>query len=230
MAVAGFMIALALPQPLQLSALCGSITWAPSSVDLLISPQWSPAAAAAAWLVMLVAMMPPLLVQPVTHVWHSSLAARRPRALALFATAYAMIWLTAAAVLFPAAMVLRLGAAGLAAGPALAIAIAWSCSPLAQQSRNRCHRLLAIGIFGRAADRDCLRQGLSTGLACVAVCWPWMLLPMTLDAGHVAAMVAAGFVLFMERLAPPAAPLWRMPAFVTVLWALRPGQKVLGSW
>jgi predicted metal-binding membrane protein len=228
LAAAGFAACLALPQPLQLSALCGSLTWAPWRLDLLLGPQWSPAGVTAAWLIMLVAMMPPLLAQPVTHVWRASLLARRARALTLFAAAYTTVWLTAAAVLVPMAMVLRLAADDGASLAAVAVAVAWSCSPSAQLWRNRCHRRQAISALGWPADRDCLTQGASTGLACVGVCWPWMLVPMTFDTGHVVAMVAASFVLFMERLAPPAAAHWQMPAFAAVLWALRPDQKVLG--
>jgi predicted metal-binding membrane protein len=225
----GFAASLTLPWRPHLSALCGSLGRAPASLDLIVGPQWSPAAVVAEWLIMLIAMMSPLLAQPVTHVWRSSLVARRPRALILFALAYAMVWLTAAGVLVPCAMMLRLGMPDAAPIVAVALAIGWSGSPYAQLSRNRCHRSQGIGAFGRSADRDCLRQGVATGLACVGTCWPWMLVPMMLDAGHAAAMVAVSLVLFLERLAPPAPAAWRLPAFVTVAWAFRPSQKALGT-
>ncbi len=201
----------------------------PASLDLIVGPQWSPAAMAAQWLIMLIAMMSPLLAAPVTHVWNSSLVTRRARALALFALAYAIVWLTAAGGIIPLALILRLGTPDAAPILAVAFAVAWSSSPYAQLSRNRCHRLQGIGAFGRPADRDCLSQGAVTGLACAGTCWPWMLVPMMLDAGHAVAMVAISTVLFLDRLAPPAPAAWRLPAFVSVAWAFRPSQKVLGS-
>ena len=67
----------------------------------------------AGWLAMLLAMMPPLLAQPVLHVWWSSLRPRRPWALFLFGSAYTAVWMGAGAVLIPAAMALRLTIPGL---------------------------------------------------------------------------------------------------------------------
>lgn len=196
--------------------------------ELMLGLQWSPAATAAGWLVMLVAMMPPLLLEPVGHVWYSSQQRRRIRALLLFGLAYTAVWFTLAFILLPAAILLRLAASDAAPLAAIALAVAWSASPPAQSARNRCHRLPAITPFGRAADRDCLRQGVASGLACAATCWPWMLVPMTFDGFHVAAMAAAGIVLFAERVAPPQRAAWQLPPFLSVLVSLRPPQKVLG--
>src|SRR6187399_538367 len=75
--------------PASLPGLCGSLGLAATAnIALLIARLASPGALLFAWLLMVLAMMPPLLAQQVIHVWHSSLAARRSRALALFALGY----------------------------------------------------------------------------------------------------------------------------------------------
>jgi predicted metal-binding membrane protein len=167
-------------------------------------------------------MMPPLVAQPVSHVWQSSFRARRARAAALFGLSYAAMWVAAGLALVPAAIVLMAvlpGAPALLA--ALLMVLLWSASPPAQAARNRCHRVRRIGAFGRAADLDCLAQGVVTGRDCIAACWPWMILPMTAGIMHVAAMLAVTLVLFAERLSPAGPVRWRIPPAWEAVAALR---------
>lgn len=227
----GFLYTALVAEPASLPAICGSLARMDlGDLGVVLGPGWSAMALLAGWLAMLLAMMPPLLAQPVLHVWWSSLGPRRPWALFLFGSAYTAVWMGAGAVLIPAAMALRLTIPWAAAAVvALGLALTWSSSPAAQGARNRCHRMRRIAAFGRNADRECVQQGLLTGAACVAACWPWMLLPMMVDSIHAVAMAAVTVMLFVERLGPPALPAWRFPMAFEVIRSLRPPQKVLGS-
>jgi predicted metal-binding membrane protein len=229
---AGLALSLSLAASVRLPALHASLGL--SAVGHHASPEASlasPGSMATSWFVMLVAMMPPLLVQPVMHIRHRSPARRRWRALGLFAAGYAGLWMATGLLLVPAGGLLRSSAPG-PAGPALAllIALAWSASPLGQAARNGCHRLYRIAPFGRPADRDALRHGFLTGTFCAATCWPWMLLPMVAEGWHMAAMLAVAIILIAERAAPGARAAWRIPPGFAMLAALGRSQKVVGSW
>jgi hypothetical protein len=90
----------------------------------------SPDRLALSWLLMLLATMPPLLVQPIAHLWGRRLAPLR--AIAIFVAAYAAIWMLAGIVLTAAAILLKeLAGANAWTAPILAAAIAalWQASP-----------------------------------------------------------------------------------------------------
>lgn len=185
--------------------------WQGLESALLFNP---PARLIPAWLLMLLAMMPPLLAEPVKHLWDRSLARRRPRAIAMFAASYAAVWMGAGVVLTAAAVALKalVGAVWLAA-PALAAAIAllWQVAPAKQICLNRCHRLPRLSAFDWAADRDCLRYGLVAGSWCVGACWALMLVPLVADRAHVAAMAVGALFLLIERQTPARPAKWRLP-------------------
>ena len=129
---------------------------------------------------------------------------------------------TQAGLPLPAALLLAiLLGPGASAVLVLGTALIWSASPVAQLAHNRCHRNLRIGAFGPAADRDCLRQGVTTGMACVATCWPWMLLPALAGAAHLAAMAAVAAFLLAARLAPASPVRWRVPQALEVMFGPR---------
>lgn len=167
------------------------------------------------WALMLCAMMPPLLAAPLMHVSVSSLARRRIRAMALLLAGYGAVWMAAAPLLFMIATVLRSAAADAALLLALSVAGLWAVSPWQQLALNRCHRLRRIGLFGLAADRDCLAFGLRHGGWCVGACWAWMLVPLTVDRWHLPVMLAAGAAMFAQKLSRPREPRWR----VAMPWA-----------
>lgn len=171
----------------------------------------------ASWAIMLLGMMPPLVSAPVNHVLESSLPRRRVRAAALLLTAYGAVWLAAGLVLVPLAIAVMLVLHGAAFAITLAVAFVWSCSPLAQVARNRCHRLVRIGLRGWAADRDCLRQGCTVAPWCILSCWPWMLTAMVAGAWHLAAMAAVTLFLLVDRILPPARVRWRVPPAADVV-------------
>jgi predicted metal-binding membrane protein len=169
------------------------------------------AAAVVNWLLMLVAMMAPILMQPIQFLRGSSLARRRTRSTLLFLAGYAGVWICAGIVML--LLVPALGSSGappyFQVAAVLVIALARQCSPAKQACLNRCHALLAPAAFGRAADRDALVFGATQGVWCAGSCWAWMLVPLLLPSGHLAAMAAATVLIFCERLDDPAPVGWR---------------------
>jgi predicted metal-binding membrane protein len=198
---------------------CGTLSQkAFTSMASILAQLVSPSAIVIAWVIMLVAMMPPLLIDPIGHVCHSSFAARRPRAVTMFVIGYGLVWMAVGLLLLPMALMLRILVSETQAGIAtLALAIVWSCTPAAQVARNLCHSLRRISAFGLAADRDCFVQGLAIGLPCVAACWPWMLVPMVIGSAHLAVMLVVTILLFLERIAPPQPPVWQWPPSLGVV-------------
>ena len=181
------------------------------------------------WAAMLLAMMPPLLAPPLLHVWRSSLPRRRAWGTACFVLGYGLLWMAAGPILIGLALLLQLvaGEGGLAFAGALLLAIVWSASPWQRIALNRSHRLRRIGLFGWAADRDCLTFGAIHALWCMMSCWAWMLAALTAGPWHVAAMMLAATMMLGERLAAPRQPRWRLPALLSLLvhWPIFASQR-----
>jgi predicted metal-binding membrane protein len=170
-----------------------------------------PAKLALCWALMIAAMMPPLVLEPLRHLRDRSLARRRGRATTLFAVGYAAVWMTAGAALQTLALACRLAApdawAPLLAG--FAAAVLWQVSPAKQICLNACHRRPPLAAFGWAAERDALLFGITHALWCVGACWALMLLPLLVGQGHLLVMAGVGVFLLGERLERPATPAWR---------------------
>jgi predicted metal-binding membrane protein len=171
-----------------------------------------PAILSLTWLAMLLAMMPPLVASPLLHVWHRSLPRRRGRAVALFVTGYACVWLVGGALLALASLALG-GLALVTMLPPLALAslvlLAWHMTPLRQLCLNRCHRKPSLSAFGLHAETDSFGYGASHGVWCVGTCWALMVLPLTTGGLlHAGTMLAVTFVSMVERVRPPRSPVW----------------------
>ncbi|MER8640184.1 DUF2182 domain-containing protein [Mesorhizobium sp. M1365] len=227
-AIAAVGVSVAFPFPLQFSSLCGDLSRvALKDFPALLDPE-TIIALFSGWLAMLAAMMPPLLLQPLNVVWRLSPRTRRARAVALFCTSYLTIWAALGPLLISAAISMR-SLLGLAALPAaMAASMVWSASPLCQAMRNRCHRTRHVGAVGIAADCDCLIFGLTYGLTCAGVCWPWMVAVMTVGKGHTMAMAATAVILFADRSAFPACSRWQAPPFLRFLRPQPRAQTALG--
>ena len=92
----------------------------------------SPIGLALSWLVMLLAMMPLLLAQPLLHLWVRSLARRRMRAIGAFLIAYFAVWMAAGPILLAIAVAVRMATKGsdvLAVALALVLALLWRVCP-----------------------------------------------------------------------------------------------------
>jgi len=171
------------------------------------------------WAAMLLAMMPPLLAAPLMHVWRSSLPRRRAWAVALFLLGYGMVWMAVGPLLIALAIALRVvgGGSSWVFAATILVALLWSACPWQRAALNRSHRLARISLFGWVAVQDCVLFGVIHALWCVASCWPWMLAAASAADWHLAFMVAAGAIMFGERLAPPAPPRWRWPVLILAL-------------
>ena len=190
----------------------GAQQWATVAATLTLNP---PGTLLIGWIIMLVAMMPPLLAAPIVHVRQSSLARRRARAVSAFLAGYAIVWIAMGIPLGLLALLAH-SAFGQAALPlGLAAALAWSASPAHRRLLNRAHRLRPLSLFGLRADRDSIVFGIEHGLLCAAACWAWMLVPLLAGSWHYATMLAVGIVLLAERLSLPGAPRWRIPPALT---------------
>jgi predicted metal-binding membrane protein len=206
-----------------LPLLCGSAEDHLPVVAILASVRFllainPPGSLALAWLAMLLAMMTPLIALPLSHVRASSLVARRWRAAAGFVLGYFGVWMCAGVPLLAAAFALRLLAGSVPAAflATSLLALVWSANPLQKAAQNRAHRLRRIGLFGLAADRDCMIFGAALGGWCLASCWAWMLVPLFAPAAHVPAMVAVASILMAERLRGPGPARWRVPVVLSL--------------
>ncbi len=170
-----------------------------------------PAYLAAAWSLMLVAMMSPVLIQPIRHIRLRSFTHRRARSTMLFVTGYAAIWMALGGVLLAIDLAAKLLApqSYLVAAGMILIASVWQFSPIKQRYLNRCHSHAELAAFGAAADFDALRFGMTHGIWCGGSCWALMLFPMLLPRGHMVAMAAVAVLIFGERLEQPRPPCWR---------------------
>ncbi|CAM3903012.1 hypothetical protein D3C81_270780 [compost metagenome] len=167
----------------------------------------------AGWLLMLLTMMPPLLAMPLMHVWRSSLPNRRIRASAGFLLGYCAPWMAAGLVLSALALLLQITVVDNALAIALLIALLWSASPWHRAALNRSHQPRRIGLFGGAADRDCLVFGMTHGAYCIGSCWAWMLVPVVSGAWHIPMMLFTGVIMLAERFTPPGPARWCWPRF-----------------
>jgi predicted metal-binding membrane protein len=175
----------------------------------------SPAQLASGWLLMLVAMTPPLIAAPLRHVRERSFAHRRARAMFLFVVGYGAVWMIAGMGLQVMARAAQMGVSDPRMCLALSAAAAtlWQVSPAKQWCLNRCHRRPELAAFGAQADRAAFDFGLTHGASCVGACWALMLLPLFVWQGHVLTMLAVMLFAFAERLerAAPLAWRWRGP-------------------
>lgn len=198
-----------------LPGFCGSLAGimassaSPAAFSLVFQlnpPSWL----LAGWALMLLAMMPPLLAGPLTHVWRSSLARRRHRALGLFVAGYAAAWMAAGPFLIALALALQVSA-GESSGPlAVAAAILWTLTPWSRRALNRGHRLAPLALRGAGAASDAVRFGLVHGGWCIVSCWPWMMIPLVVLSWHSGLMVLVGALMLAQRLSPPSRPRWRL--------------------
>lgn len=148
------------------------------------------------WLLMVVAMMFPFVLDTVRHTAEFSLWRRRHRAIAGFLIGYMAPWL----VLGGIAAALRQSAwahSHLTAALAFAAATLWLRSPIHLRAEVACHRRLPLAPDGWQADRDCLRFGSAIGSSCVLSCWALML--GCAMAGHGMVAMAGGLAVTVQQ-------------------------------
>lgn len=186
----------------------------------------------AAWAVMLVAMMAPLLIGPLRHVQARTLPRRRWRAMTLLVAGYVLVWSLVGLGLVTVAGSIQ--DRTVAVVVVLVATALWQLSPARQRCLNRHHARPPIAAFGRAADAGALRFGATTAGWCVGSCGALMLLPLLAGDAHLAVMVLVTIWIWAEQLDRPVPPSWRARLPLTALRMLaaqlrrllRPGPRV----
>jgi predicted metal-binding membrane protein len=137
------------------------------------------------WVIMTLAMMPPLSLPMLRHIAVRSFPDRRQRAMVVFLAGTLAVWALAGVMVVPLMVVRSSWMIDQTLVPVAAflIAAAWQLTPWKQAALRRCHRTFPLAPAGWAADRDCLRFGLAHGLDCVVACWPAMLALMLAQHG-----------------------------------------------
>ncbi|NBF04582.1 hypothetical protein GV819_20075 [Pseudomonas sp. Fl5BN2] len=206
---------------LSIPAFCGSLPlagyalgWQGIEQALLFNP---PGQLLLAWLLMLLAMTPLLLVRPLVYICQRSLRRRRWQAVLLFVLGFVAVWTLVGLLLMSlvvgAQVWLGLSATQSVTG-AVILSLLWQASPVKQHCLNQCHRQPRISAFGMDFIGDCLGFGVSTGGWCVGSCWPLMLLPMLAQQGHVVLMLLCMVWMLYERLLQARPVRWYWPLAV----------------
>ena len=171
-------------------------TMAMSGESAAFLPSWTDASSE--WALMVVAMMLPVVAPQVRTVALRSLWTRRQRSSGAFLVGYVAVWVAAGAALLSPLVALGaypLGTPWLVG--ILLLAAGWQVSAPRRRLLRRCASLRLGAADGRAADVDCARAGVRSGVRCLATCGPLMLAML---AGHsVLLMVALLGIMLSER-------------------------------
>ena len=164
------------------------------------------------WALMLTAMMAPLLIPALRHVYARSLRRRRGRAMSLVTLAATATWTIGGLILLGLAQALRsvTGDAGLALLLGLLAALGWQLTPLKQYCLNRHCARPPIAAFGWAADRDVLRFGSTHAAWCLGSCWALMLVALLAPVWPLATMFVVSGWMWVEPFDRPQRPTWRL--------------------
>jgi predicted metal-binding membrane protein len=164
------------------------------------------------WVLMVTAMMAPLLIPSVRHVYARSLRSRRGRAIGLVTVGAMAVWMLGSVALLAVATLLRsvTGSTGWGLAAGLVLAAAWQVSPWKQYCLNRHCTQPPLPSFGRAADLAALRYGCTHAAWCLGSCWALMLVSLLAPAWHLAAMLVVSVWMWVEPFERPARPSWRV--------------------
>ena len=152
-------------------------------------------------------MMLPVVAPQVRRVATRSLWSRRHRAAVSFVLGYVVVWLVLGAGLV--AVVLALGGQEQLApwlAVVLLLAAGWQVSGPRRRMLRRCASLRLGAATGLAADLDCARAGLRSGLRCVFTCGPLM---VAMALSHSLLLMAGVLVVLLSERARGANPLRR---------------------
>lgn len=214
-----------------IAALCGRVSLQTAWGYLSAMP-WSLGFGplATEWTLMIVAMMTPLVSMQIACIGRCSRSNARAIGMAAFLLGYWLAWVATGLLLIPFVFALtsELGS-GLAFAGILGLALIYSSSPTAQWARNRCHRSHSVPAIGLSIFTRNFRSALAIGTYCITACWPWMLLPFTVQSYHLLTMALVGIFLFFDRIAPIAQPIWRLaPGLKALLGFYSPFRKSRG--
>lgn len=194
----------------------------------------SPLKLAVGWAVMVVAMMLPMICDPLIHVRERSFRRLRPWSSLLFIGGYLAVWMLTGIVFLSIALTIRLALIS-EFWPlilSLMVALIWQISPWKQVALNKCHRRASLAAFAPAAFRNAVSLGSQLGLWCIASCWGWMLVALLAPAHHTAIMALVALGIWAERFEQPRIPRWqiRLPSKAIRLSAWLVSKKLSEIW
>ncbi len=153
------------------------------------------------WSLMALAMMLPVALPATSHVATNSMRRRRGRAVVEFLVAYLALWLAFGVLALLLLAMLPLDRAAVLLAAVLGLAAAWQLSPAKRWAINRCHRTSPLPPRGWRASLGTARFGFLHGGACVASCWPLMLVMAVAPSARLAWCAGLAGVGVAEKLA-----------------------------
>jgi predicted metal-binding membrane protein len=153
------------------------------------------------WSLMAVATMVPAALPATSHVAVNSLRRRRGRAVCEFVMAYLALWFGFGAVALLLLALLPLDRAAPLFAVGLGLAALWELSPAKRWALNRCHRTSPLPPSGWRAGFGTARFGVLHGGACVASCWPLMLVMTVAPTARLAWCAGLGILSLSEKIA-----------------------------
>ncbi|SNZ01673.1 DUF2182 domain-containing protein [Flagellimonas pacifica] len=175
------------------------------------------------WTLMVLAMMLPKLISPISHVCEKSLRRKRIPMSVCFVLGYALIWVLIGFLMNSIMVLLSKQNIG-SYTPAVVlgiIAVVWQFSPIKQYFLNLGHNHRAIKAFGWKANMDAFVFGCEHGLWCLGSGWALMWLPMLLPKGHNLAMLLVMFIMISEHMEHPQIPRWGIDLRLKLLRILK---------
>ncbi|MFD6895131.1 DUF2182 domain-containing protein [Rhodococcus sp. NPDC060086] len=186
----------------------------------------SPVVRAAAWALMIVAMMGPVVLSAVTFLRANTLSWRRGRATVQFLLVYVLMWMTVAV---PAWMleaeVNRVDSPyrPVVAAGALLVAAGWQTTGLKHLALDDCHRPHTLPPRGWRAMKGVGSFAVRHAWACIRTCAPLMLAvavaAASIPAAHLPIMAAAAGGMVFERRSRHPRKAARMVAIALVITA-----------
>ena len=147
------------------------------------------------WILMTLAMMLPMVIDPIRTAAKRSLWRRRHRAMVAFLIGYVGCWILLGLV------VLQIPHGKWAAAIAFVVAAVWQFTRAKRRALIACHRTMPLAPRGWRADRDCVRYGILTASSCIVSCWALML-ACALSGHALLVTVGATAIGLTERYAP----------------------------
>src|SRR5262249_3474115 len=157
-----------------------------------------------AWMVMVVAMMLPLIVDCIRITAMRSIWGRRHRAIFLFICGYLIVWMIAGLILYSVIISFETHTwfqPAIFSMIAFSLAAFWQLTATKRRALISCHRTIPLAPYGWHANADCLRYGWLIGGRCLVNCGVLMV-ACSLSGHSLAAMAGTGFIVAVERYVP----------------------------
>jgi predicted metal-binding membrane protein len=154
-----------------------------------------------AWMIMVVAMMLPLIVDRMRITAMRSMWERRHRSIFLFTLGYLAVWMLAGIVAGGAIVSLETQTwfrPAIVSAISFSLAAFWQFTATKRRALISCHRTIPLAPHGWRANADCLHYGWLIGGSCLANCGVLMV-ACSLSGHSLAAMVGAGSIIAVER-------------------------------